>query len=530
MPSQLNVTQQQVKPDLWARGIKVLLISAFTLAIVVNLICPWLAWRWSRAPFLGVLLEHTMVVSDMHGQGWSGWLAGLANPDRILEVNGQTVSNAAELERVLKATGPGNQVTLTVEGRDGEGWSQRQVNVTLMDFPSRDFISFFWLPYPVGLVYLALGLWVYYLKGKTRGGQSFGFFCACSAIFSASLFDLVTTHHLVPLWTFSLPLIAASIAHLGLVFPAETTLIKRHPPLRLLPYLPALALAAWAEYALFDPHDPRAYFTPWRWNFACVGLGLLIFFALLIYTRLRTPPGVAIYQAQIILLGSVISFAPLIFWIVSATLQGKIPFQPFLYYPPLIAFPICVAYALLRYRLLDVNLVISRGLAYSILTVGVTAAYFLLIALVSQLFAIASPASNPFILAVFVLMLVIFVSPLRDRVQSLVDSVFYKDRKDYRSILQDFSRALNTILDLSHLLDTLVESVQDVMHAKRAAIIWLDQRTESYISRKARWIPAGVMQVVRFSKENQVVRWLTERGPLYLHGGEGDWYPDGFSI
>ena len=120
MPGQLSVTQQQAKPDLWARGVKVLLISAFTLAIVVNLIAPWLAWHWTRAPFMGVLLEHTMVVSDMCGQGWSGRLAGLASPDRFLEVNGQAVPNAAELGRVLKAAGPGNQVTLTVEGQDGK--------------------------------------------------------------------------------------------------------------------------------------------------------------------------------------------------------------------------------------------------------------------------------------------------------------------------------------------------------------------------------------------------------------------------
>ena len=530
MPGQLSVTQQQMKPDLWTRGVKVLLISTFTLAIVVNLIAPWLAWRWTRAPFMGVLLEHTMVVSDMYGQGWSGRLAGLASPDRILEVNGQAVLNAAELGRALKAAVPGNQITLTVEGQDGEGWSQHQANVMLTGFSSRDFISFFWLPYIIGLVYLALGLWVYYLKGNTRGGQSFGFFCACSAIFTASFFDLVTTHHLVPLWTFSLPLIAASIAHLGLVFPAEMTLIRRYPPLRLLPYLPALALAAWAEYALFDSRDPRAYFAPWRWNFAYVGLGLLIFFALLLYTRLRTPPGVVRYQARFILLGSIITFAPLVFWIVSATLQLRIPFQPFLYFPPLIVFPICVAYALLRYRLLDVDLVISRGLAYSILVVGVTAAYFLLIGLVSQLFAIASPASNPFILAIFVLILVVFVNPLRDRVQLLVDSVFYKDRKDYRSTLQDFTRALTNILDLPHLLDMLVERVQDVLHAERAAIVLLDQRTDLYISHKARGISEQVTQMIRFSKENQVVRWLAEEGPLYLHGEEGDWYPDGFSV
>jgi signal transduction histidine kinase len=125
---------------------------------------------------------------------------------------------------------------------------------------------------------------------------------------------------------------------------------------------------------------------------------------------------------------------------------------------------------------------------------------------------------------------VIFVSPLRDRVQLLVDRVFYKDRKDYRSILQDFSRTLTNILNLSHLLDMSVERVQDVLHAERTAVILLDQRTDSYISRKARGISEQVMRMIRFSEENQVVRWLTDKGPLYLHGEEGTWYPDEFSV
>jgi signal transduction histidine kinase len=182
------------------------------------------------------------------------------------------------------------------------------------------------------------------------------------------------------------------------------------------------------------------------------------------------------------------------------------------------------------HRLLDIDLVISRGLVYSILTVGVTTAYFLLIGLVSQLFAIASPASNPFILAIFVLILVVFISPLRDRVQLLVDSIFYRDRKDYRSILQDFIRSLTDVLDLPHLLNMLVEHMQDVLHAERAVIVLLDQRTDSYISHKAGGVSEQVMQMIRFSKENQVVHWLAQKGPLYLDGKEGDAYPVGFSV
>ena len=120
--------------------------------------------------------------------------------------------------------------------------------------------------------------------------------------------------------------------------------------------------------------------------------------------------------------------------------------------------------------------------------------------------------------------------PFRDRVQLLVDRIFYKDRKDYRSILQDFSRALTDILDLPHLLEMLVERVQDVLHAERVVIILLDPHTDFYISHKAGGISEQVTHMVRFSKDDQVVSWLAEKGPLYLHGEEGDSYPVGFSV
>jgi hypothetical protein len=90
-------------------------------------------------------------------------------------------------------------------------------------------------------------------------------------------------------------------------------------------------------------------------------------------------------QSRIILLGSIVAFAPLVFWIIAGALGVTAPFDPLIYFPPLIFFPLSIAYALVRYHLLDVDLILNRTLVYAIVTALVVGAYFLVIAVVGAL-------------------------------------------------------------------------------------------------------------------------------------------------
>ncbi len=526
MITNIGETEKQLAAQrLWQIVVSALVISALALAVLVNLIAPWSAWRWTGQPFMGVFLEHTLVISPT--QGHSSPPAGLTWPRRLLAVNGQPVRSQDEVGRLLAAAGPEQTVTYTLECEDeAGGWKECQVSAPVTTFPSRDLTTLFWVPYFIGLVYLAAGAGVYWLKGSTRGGQAFAFFCASLSIFTALFFDMVTNHWFVRLWTASMSVLAASVIHLGLVFPEERPLIKRHPPLRFLPYLPALILIVLSQFYLFHPRDPRAYFVLWRWNYTYIGLSIFAFFALVMYVRLKPSSEVIKRQARTILLGSAAAFAPITIWVVLASLQLNFYFRTELYFPPLILFPISIAYAILRYRLLDVNLVISRGLVYSALTVIVTGLYFLLVNLAGQLFRIASPAGNPVLMAVVILILALGLNPLKDRLQRAVDSVFYKDRLDYRQALQDFSRALTATLELPVLFDMLLTRLSELFHAERAIIFLFEEDSGSYIAQQALGMTEGAARSIRFDKNNQTVRWLIDKGlPLYLEGEEGKTHP-----
>jgi len=515
-------------PFSWA-----LIIAALALAVGVSLLAPGLAFHWARQPFLGVLLEHTLVVADRSSVGWTGQEAGLDHPDRILRIEGLPVSRSADVLAELQRHEIGDVVTLEVEGPNGAGgWQIRQLRVPLMRFPLQDLITHFLTAYVVGLIYLALGIWVFVVKGHRPSGRAFAFFCAVLALFAASYFDLISTHWLVRLWTAAVPMAAASVIHLGLVFPQERIFIGKWRVLHYLPYAVAWIIAAWGEVVLFNVADPRAYFVPWRWSFSYAGLAIVMFLGLLFWTRLRPATPEIRQQARIILLGSSASFAPIVAWVVPfAILRLDSEFQAAIVFPALILFPLSIAYAIVRHRLLDVNLVISRSLVYLVLTIFIVGGYFLILNFLGQTLQVIQLASHPVALALFVLAVVLFLEPLRGRTQRLVDRIFYRERPNYRQELEEFSRALTATLDLPRLLDMFLQRVGTLMHAERGIIYLYDPQANEYIVHRTWGIShPDALVAVRFRERDATVKWLKASSQaLYLTSSDGQPTPAGLS-
>lgn len=513
---------------------RVLISATLALALGVSLLASGLALSWSRLPFLGVILEHTLVVSRQPPPDWAGHEAKLKHPDRILGIDGVKVANNTELSTELRHHQVGDIVTLKVEEPDGAGgWQIRQVQVPLRRFPIHEMVTLFLLPYVVGLIYLALGIWVFVVKSHQASGRSFALFCAFIALFATSYFDLLSTHRLVRLWTASFPLVAASAIHLGLVFPQERTFIGKWRILHYLPYIVAAAIVVQGEVVLFDATDPRAYFVAWRWGFNYAGLAALTFLGLMFWTRLHPATPEVRQQARIILLGSTAAFVPIVVWVVVAALfRLHFEFQDAIFFPPLVLFPLSIAYAIVRHRLLDVNLVISRSLVYLVLTALIAGGYFLILNLLGQIFRVAELIGNPVFLALFALALVLFLDPLRRRTQILVDRVFYKDRPNYRQELEEFSRALTATLDLPRLLDMLLERVSTLLHAERGVVYLFDPEANAYAIQRTWGVPRpDALMAVRFSDRDAMVKWLqTWHKALYLTSSDGQLIPPSLSI
>lgn len=138
---------------------RLILLAFYGLAILIFLDAPILALAWSGKPFTGFVVEQTLVVSGVSGEGWIGRDVGLVHPQRVVQLGERSVDTPDELYEAISALPPGRYVEVRTELPDG---MQRVYPfVRVGRFSLADQLRLFWLPYAVGLAYLAIGLWLY---------------------------------------------------------------------------------------------------------------------------------------------------------------------------------------------------------------------------------------------------------------------------------------------------------------------------------------------------------------------------------
>ncbi len=492
---------------------RAIIFFVLAVAVAVFLVAHVLAWRWAREPFLGLLLEPTLVLSPLQGRGWARlqFDPPLEQPDHLVAIDEQPVERYADVAAVLGDHAVGDTVWVLVDRPDG---SLREEQITLTPFPLRDLFLIFIIPYLAGLAYLGIGLWVYWVQGWGQAGQAFTGLCVAVALLVCGIFDLSTTHRLAVLWCATVPFAAATFMHLAMVFPQKPHFVQRVPVLRLLPYLPAILLTLRSAFSFYDVGQPWDYINQWRNNYLFAAIGIFFLLGMLVYRLIRPPSPLVRQQSRIILLGATLAFLPVVPWLLLNVLGHPVPFLTPVYAPLFTLFPLSIAYAILRYRLLDVDRLLSQGVAYGALALLTVVVYVALVNGLSHVFAVK--ASDPILLSLFVLALALLLNPLRNRMQRLVDRIFFREPVDYRAALQDFSHELTQILDLDAVLGEVSRQVEESLHPNRQWVYLYDEDLACYVGQ-----PIGQEQPlafpVTFAPDGALSRWLQRHQEcLYL--------------
>src|SRR6201996_2296906 len=150
----------------------------------------------------------------------------------------------------------------------------------------------------------------------------------------------------------------------------------------------------------------------------------------------------------------------------------------------LVIIPLTFSWAIVRYRLMDVDLIFKRGVTYTLATALLVGVYFGVVALTGEIVHTRlSPQFGVWGLLVAIIIAGVAFEPLKRTIQAWVDRVFDQKRFDYREALVEFGRGINSQTDLRTLLDSIVERLPQALLVTRVAVFLASEGDGRSLSR-----------------------------------------------
>lgn len=139
--------------------------------------------------------------------------------------------------------------------------------------------------------------------------------------------------------------------------------------------------------------------------------------------------------------------------------------------PILVGLPVAVGVAMFKYRLYDIDRIISRTAAYALIVLVLVAVYVVSVTLIQRLL----PIQNQLGIVISTLVVAALFSPLRRRVQNAVDRRFNRSKYDADRVLGEFSRQLRDDVDLEQMQVALLRAAQETMQPSHLSL-WVRER------------------------------------------------------
>ena len=172
-----------------------------------------------------------------------------------------------------------------------------------------------------------------------------------------------------------------------------------------------------------------------------------------------------------------------------------------------------VAYAIVRHRLLDIDLAVTKGMAYAVVSVVLIAPAWVLTLWLQRLsFGQVRPDFSFAILLMFVAVGLLFPT-LRLRAQSRIGQSLFREKYEYRAALGMFTRSIVRILDRDKLIQELANTLSETLQLEGIAVALGDDSRTVFSVRYAVGVPAASAE---FSRNHPLVTSLIRRQQAVL--------------
>jgi two-component system, NtrC family, sensor kinase len=416
--------------------------------------------------------ESDRVIAAYVTPGSPALKAGLRTGDVLVSIEGVRMDNALKPTEVLARLGPWRQADYEIQ-RGGVKFTAK----VIIGQVERDSTIFY--QYAVAAIYLAIGLFVYFRRGNAPRALHFFLLCLASFIMSAFHYSgkLNNFDKIIYLGNVVAGYLAPTLfLHFCFVFPEAQAWIRRRGAAVLL-YLPGLALLAFHLGVMFGYVRTAAPLLEMRWMLDRTWLTFLCAMYLagggvLAVQLRRADDPVVRRQLTWLRNGAVIGMLPFALIYAVPYLMGVPPNHAMnLAVLSLPLIPLTWAYAILRYRLMDVDVIFQEGYVYTLATLAVLSIFYGLIFTVSR----AGELSGTAMVALILIAAFVF-QPIRNWIQEQLDRYyFYKDRYDYRRTLIEFARELGSPTNLGEMLESVADRLIRTLGIRHVAFFVWDE-------------------------------------------------------
>jgi two-component system NtrC family sensor kinase len=409
-------------------------------------------------------------------QNGPGERAGLQKGDILETINDKKVNRATEVTKELYNLGIWSKAHYTIL-RTGT-----RINATLIIAPQDTRLRFKRVLEVVGFLYLMIGIFIFLRRWQAAGALHFYIICLASfVVYSFSFTNKLNGFDWTVYWLDAICflLLPPMFLHFCLAFPTPKEFLRRHSILKVALYLPAAFLLA--VHVLFIRGYLNVLQSPLVLRISLDRVHTVhfaTFFILgvlsLVHTYFSSGSVTLRQQMKWIVLGATFGILPFFLFYAFPYWLGIVP-SPWMESTvfPMVLVPLTFGYAIVKYRLMDVDIIFKKGMAATLASLAVVGFYFALIGIVSEVFR-ASGASRIWVIISLVVAAFVF-SPLRNWIQAKVDRYFYRDRYDYRKTLIEFGKTLGSEVNLKRLLDSVVERISQTLSVDKIAIFLEDE-------------------------------------------------------
>lgn len=474
--------------------IAAIVLAVLTLAAVIFACINFTHENDFQIPTDGVWWAETHggLVAQKVLAGEPGERAGIEAGDLLTAINGHPTPRTAAAQRQIFATGIYSKATYTI-ARTGVRLDIQVILVPKARSINRGLRL-------IALVYLLIGLYILFRRWTAPRSVHFYIFCLSSFVLYSFLYTgKLNLFDWIIFWG---AIVAGAVQpalflHFAFTFPEPNHTIGRRRMAFLL-YVPGIAVIALYITAI------RAWSATGmllhRLDQTALGYMAVYYIAAAIvfsinYRRANNP----LTRQQLK-------------WLTRGTLLAVVPFTALYAVPFLIAgasantilsqvgvlclvfLPLTFSYAIVRYRLMDVDLIFKRGVTYTLASLTLVAIYFGAVAFAGEVVHTRLPSAGGWGLAAAIIVAALIFDPMKRAIQDRVDRIFDRKRLDSRATLVEFARSLNTQTDLRALLGTLVDRLPRILQVARVGVFLAEDagRTMYFRLAASHGVPSGV--------------------------------------